>query len=187
MKGISAVTIWRRLKTENKQEAGFTLLETLIALAIMLVAFSAILSVESTSITATERAKQMNVVAMLAKNRMVKLEYEFEGKTFDEFKKEDSGTFEQPFGAYRWSTSVKEIKFPSFDVAGGKAGTEGGDAGGGENTDMAGFLVKLITNFLSKAIREVTVTVTWTKGSGEQTFSVSTYWVNLNHEFSLSE
>ncbi|HAR42276.1 MAG TPA: hypothetical protein DCS07_06545 [Bdellovibrionales bacterium] len=182
---------WLKLKTSDNPQAGFTLLETLIALAIMLVAFTAILSVESASITATDRAKQMNVVAMLAKNRMVTLEYEFEGKTFDEFKKEDAGTFEEPFQAYRWKSSVKEIKFPTFDVSGGRGKTEGSDAGSGggegENTDMTSYLVKLVTNFLSKAIREVTVTITWTRGSGEQNFSVSTYWVNLNHEFAISE
>jgi hypothetical protein len=44
-----------------------------------------------------------------------------------------------------------------------------------------------MSSYLSKAIREVTVTITWQRGSGTQNFSVSTYWVNLNHEFSLSE
>jgi hypothetical protein len=46
--------------------------------------------------------------------------------------------------------------------------------------------MKYITNYLSKAIREVTVTVFYKKGSGEGTFSVSTYWVDLNRQFTMS-
>lgn len=175
-----------------KGEQGFTLLETMIAMAIMLVAFAAIMAVESNSINATTRAKTMNVVAMLAKNRMVQLEYEFEGKTFDEFKKENSGTFEEPYQDYRWKTEVKEIKFPPLTIPGSKQGDSSGatpgPAGGAEGaTDAVELLTKLITQYLSKAVREVTVTVLWKKGGGEQSFSVSTYWVDLNHEFQLSE
>ena len=48
-------------------------------------------------------------------------------------------------------------------------------------------LTKLVTNFLSKALREVTVTISWKKGAGEQSYAVTTYWVDLNHEFQLSE
>ena len=76
----------------SNSNAGFTLLETMIAMAIMMVAFSSILMVESSSINSSMRTKQLNVVAMLAKNIMVESEYLFEGKTFDEFKKEETGS-----------------------------------------------------------------------------------------------
>src|SRR3954469_25884363 len=83
-------------------EKGFTLLETLIAIAIMLVAFSAILMVESGSLRTTERAREINTVSMLAKNAMIDAELAFEGKTFDEVKKEEKGTFPEPFASYSW-------------------------------------------------------------------------------------
>jgi type II secretion system protein I len=76
---------------------GFTLLEVLIAMAIMALALSSILSVESGSINASARAKQMNIVAMLVKNQMIKTEYEIEGKSFDEVEKEKSEAFEAPY------------------------------------------------------------------------------------------
>lgn len=153
-------------------------------MAIMLMALTAILSVESGSINATARAKQMNVVAMLAKNTMVETEYKIEGKPFSEVKKEDQGTFEAPFQDYRWQTKISEIEFPSILGGGGKSG-QGGDNGSQDETTA--MFAKLITNFLSKALREVSVTILWKKGSSEQKFSVSTYWVDLNHEFQLSQ
>jgi general secretion pathway protein I len=161
---------------------GFTLLEVVIAMAIMTLAFSSILAVEMGSINASSRAKQMNIVAMLAKNQMVDTEYKIEGKSFDEVKKEDSGTFEAPYQDYRWKTTVRELKFPP--IAGGAAAQSKGAEGGNQVTEL---LTKLITNFLSKALREVTVTVFWKRGTAEQSFSLSTYWVDLNYEFKLTE
>lgn len=171
---------------------GFTLLEVIIAMAIMAVAFSAILAVEGGAINASARAKQLNVVAMLAKNQMIDTEYVIEGKKFEEVEKEKSGTFDAPYQEYRWKRTIKEMKFPN--LAGGKGkkpdqGNAGSSATGGNNrqTELGDMVGKLITNFFSKAMREVTITVTWTRGKGEQSYSVSTYWVDLNHEFKITE
>jgi len=163
------------------KQAGFTLLETLVALSIMLVAFSAILMAESASLNSALKAKQMNVVSMLAKNIMVETEYKIEGKPFSEVKKEEGGVFPPPHENYRWMRTIKEIKFPTLSF--GKAGGEDQS----ETTNHMERLARLMSKYLSKAIREVSVTVSWKKGSGEQSFSVTTYWVNLNHAFELSE
>ncbi|MGK5085945.1 type II secretion system protein, partial [Bdellovibrionota bacterium FG-2] len=101
-------------RPDQAKDAGFTLLEVMIAMAIMLIALASILAVESSSINATHRAKQLNIVAMLAKGRMIKLESEFEGKSFSEFRKEDGGTFVEPYQDYRWTYKVKELAFPNI-------------------------------------------------------------------------
>ncbi|OFZ79339.1 MAG: hypothetical protein A2583_00915 [Bdellovibrionales bacterium RIFOXYD1_FULL_53_11] len=165
--------------------AGFTLLETVIALAIMTVAFSAILMVESASLSTAEKARRMNTVSMLAKNLMAETELKMEGKKFNELKEEEAGEFKAPFEEYTWKRKIKEIKFPNLGVGGSGKSGEGDDAGG--MNAAAEKLAKLMATNLSKAVREVTVSVVWKKGGGEQSFSVSTYWVNLNHEFQLTE
>lgn len=176
-------------RTVASDAEGFTLLEVIIAMAIMVIAFASILTVESGSLNASARAKQMNIVAMLAKNKMVETEYEIEGKTFDEVAKESSGSFDAPFQEFSWQTTIKEMTFPNLAL--GQGSPEGG--GGASNTqdsagsEMATMMAKLVTKFFSKSIREVTVNILWKRGSGEQRYSVSTYWVDLNHEFELSE
>ncbi len=184
-----------------KNAKGFTLLEVIIAMAIMVIAFASILAVEGGAINASARAKQLNTVAMLARNQMVDMEYKIEGKSFDELEKEESGKFEPPYEDYSWKRTVQELKFPNFSSSFGSAGgTSGGAAGqsndqssgsssGSSNTagGMQDLIVKQISSFLSKSIREITVTITWKRGKGEQNYSVGMYWVDLNNDFNFSE
>lgn len=167
-----------------RDSRGFTLLEVIIAMTIMVLAFASILAVESNSINATVRAREMNIVAMLAKGKMVDFEYKVEGKTFEEVRKEEGGNFDAPYESYRWKTEVREIKFPNMNLnAGGDKKKD--DGGGGDQ--FAEMLTKLVTNYFSKAIREIAVTIFWKRGSGEVSYTVSTYWVDLNHEFQTTE
>lgn len=164
--------------------SGFTLLETMIAMAIMVVAFAAILMVESGSIKTTERAREMNTVSMLAKNAMIQAEFDTESKTFEEIKKEESGTFPEPYQDYSWTRKIKEIEFPNINMnPSQKQDSKDSDSGSSDvATDM---ITKLVTQHLSKAIREINVTISWKRGSGVQSYTVSTYWVDLNHEFQV--
>lgn len=160
---------------ENKD--GFTLLEVIIAMAIMVITFASILTVEGDSINASTRAKQMNIVGMLAKNLMVETEYKIENTDFGEVKKEEVGIFDPPYEDYHWKREIRELKFPALTTS------ESSSSGG----DMASILSKLVTQFFSKAIREVTIVISWKKGSKEQKFSLATYWVDLNYAFQLTE
>ncbi len=179
---------------------GFTLLEVIIAISIMVLCFSSILAVESNAINATARARTMNTVQMLARNQLIETEYQIQGHLFDEIKKEDTGVFKEPFQDFSWKTEVKEIDFPNLTSL-ATAGAGGGDAGGGgsapagngiapatteqPNSDVMNQVTRNVTKYLSDALREVTVTISWKKGSGEQHYSISTYWVDLNHEFQI--
>ena len=158
---------------------GFTLLEVLIAMAIMVTALAAIFTIEGSSIGAADKAKKMNIVSMLAKNKMIETESDIEGKEFDELDKEKTGQFEPPYADFGWKRTIKELKFPNV-----------GSGGGGQddpNAQITEMIAKIFSNFLSKSIREVTVAVVWKRNGHEQNFTVSTYWVDLNHAFELQE
>ena len=167
---------------------GFTLLETMIAMAIMLVAFSSILMVESASINTSAKTKQMIAVGMLAKNLMVETEFAIRGKKFEEIKTEEAGQFADDFQDYSWKREIKEVTLPDLSalLGGAKPDASKSESASDSGSSTSELLSKLITNFLSKAVREVVVTISWKRGGGTQSFAVSTYWVNLNHEFQLS-
>ena len=158
---------------------GFTLLEVLIAMSIMVVAFGAILSIESSAINVTNRAKQTNIQAMLLKNALIQTELEIEGKSFEEIQKEKTTPFESPYAEYNWSRKVKEVEFPNLVPSAGD-----GKSGEDQGSEQLG---KIVTKFLSKAIREVEVSVNWKKAEKTYSVSATTYWVDLNHELALTE
>jgi general secretion pathway protein I len=166
---------------------GFTLLEVMIAMAIMVVSFASILMIQSNALDSAGKARQMNVVSMLAKGLMVETEYAVEGKTFEEFKKEEAGQFKDPYQEYTWKREIKEIKFPNINVGANPGAAEGNASAESGTTEATEKITKLMTQHLSKAIREIVVTITWKRGKGTQSFTLSSYWVNLNHEFSISE
>ncbi len=169
-------------KTSSVHSAGFTLLEVIIAMTIMVIAFSAILAIEADSIRASARAKQMNMIAMLARNLMVKTELLIEGKAFREVRPKDEGQFEAPYEDYRWRTEVKEIQFPNFAAMMPASGASSSNSS--QSAGMSLIFGKA-QDFFSKAVRRVLVTVVWMNGKKEQTFSLSTFWVDLSYELQI--
>jgi prepilin-type N-terminal cleavage/methylation domain-containing protein len=172
---------------DDNSQSGFTLLETLIAITIMLIAFASILAIQSNSINTSIRARTVTVAAMLLRNEMIDTEYTIQGKTFEEVETEKGGNFPAPFEEYRWTRVIKEIEFPNLNFASGNEKTGGGGDQQQGATEMVDLITKLVTQFLSKAMREVTVTVYFKKSGKELQYSATTYWVDLNHEFQLSQ
>jgi prepilin-type N-terminal cleavage/methylation domain-containing protein len=183
---LPARTLWK----DTPGQAGFTLLETMIAMAIMMIAFGSILMVQSSSLRTSMKSKQINVVAALARNKMVESELEWEGKPFSEIQKEKSGEFPAPYQDYKWKREIAEVKFPAFNLgtsAGGGEGEDGGGAGTAGAGDLLTRMGRIVTAYFSKAVREVKITITWKRGAGEQSYTIATYWIDLEAEFSLNE
>jgi len=167
--------------TPFKNNSGFTLLETLIAMTIMLVSFSAIFLVESGSIRAIQYSKQTTIVSMLLKKSLLDTEELIKNKTFSEIDKEKEGKFEEPYQNYSWKRKIEEIEFPEMNFSDGSSDKEGQE--NAENTKMVG---QIISKFISKSLRKITVTITGPKGKRTQSDSISTFWVNLNNEMQLT-
>lgn len=159
------------------RQDGFTLLEVMIAVAIMVVAFTAILTSQSSSIQLVIKSKEINTATWLARNKMLESEHLFEGKPFEELEKEKEENFPEPFGQYKWRREVKEVKFPDFSLP-----TK-------EETGIPEplrIVTQTLTRYFNQTIRELVVTVEWRRGTAEQKVQVSTYLVDLSKEFDFS-
>lgn len=174
----------------RRNEAGFTLLEVMIALAIVLICFTAILGIQGNSINSSIRTRQNHTVAMLLKKIITETEFELEGKNFQEIGTEKSGVFEDPFQDYSWKREIKKVAFPNLMSLGGNAasGQEGSSAqsAAGNSSNITELVGQIITKFLKTALRQVEISVSWKRGTGTLTESVTIYWVDYNAQFNLS-
>lgn len=134
--------------------AGFSLLEILVAVAILSASVLVLLSGQGSSFLASERAEHMTTAVNLARQKMSEVEMEVEAdiakNKFPEEDLEQTGEFDKPFGDYRWSYTIKKVEIPFV---------EGGEAEA-ENSLVLSY-VKNITDQISKSVREIRVTILW--------------------------
>jgi len=165
-------------------QSGFTLLEVMVAMSIMIVAFSSTLAIQSSNLKSSRKAKQTNIVGMLAKNQLLQTELEIKGKKFTELPDESHGQFEPPYEEYQWFRKIKKIEFPQISMAAPKSEDSKDDSTGSD--PVAEQMSQMVSKYLSNALKEITITVKWGEGKFEQKYAVSMYWVDLDTDLSFN-
>ena len=94
------------MNCKNFGPAGFTLLEVMVALAIIAIALTAVLGSQSQSLSLASEAKFRTTAAFLAQGKMA----EIEAEKPEDFTS-DSGDFGENFPGYRWDLSVNDVTF----------------------------------------------------------------------------
>jgi general secretion pathway protein I len=92
--------MWR---SKTQEASGFTLLEVMIATAIIAIALVAALGSQSQSVSLASEAKFATTVAFLAQKKMAELEVQ-DPKDL----RSDSGDFGEDFPGYRWESEVDD-------------------------------------------------------------------------------
>jgi prepilin-type N-terminal cleavage/methylation domain-containing protein len=132
---------------------GFTLLEVMIALAILGISLLSLYVSEGNSLLMSGQADRATVASFLAQEQMVEwrliLEDEIEKNKFPD-DKEESGQFEAPYSDYRWQRRVRKIEIPLALP----------DTEDGQKKAMF-HMMKGVIDEISKSAREVQVRVYW--------------------------
>jgi general secretion pathway protein I len=92
--------------------SGFSLLEVMIATAIIAIALVAALGSQSQSVSLANEAKFATTVAFLAQKKMAELEAK-DAKDLSS----DGGDFGEDFPGYRWESEVTEVTLEGFEEA----------------------------------------------------------------------
>ena len=106
------MTMWnrRRVKPQaHTRAAGFTLLEVLVAVAIVAIALVTFMGLHLRSLDATIRAQDLSTAVLLAQGKMA---------TMGEFPDtgEEQGKFEGPeLERFQWATAVTEHRLDALD------------------------------------------------------------------------
>lgn len=87
-----------------REKRAFTLLEVMIAVAVIAMSFTALLSAQSQSLSIAARSRFESAAALLARQKLAELEL----SGFDSLSS-GSGDFEDDFAAYHWQTEVADL------------------------------------------------------------------------------
>lgn len=178
------------------RRGGFTLLEVMVALAILAGAVLAISEIVSGGLRNHVRARELEVATLLARAKMAEIEDRFETEGFRADGETDEGTFEEEgHPEVRWRL---EVATPPQDLApeGLVRSLLGSDEGlaellpsPAEAPQLAPFqaqVAALLQNALlqlaeqvKRGVREVRLTVSWPGGKSEESFTVRTTMVVL--------
>jgi len=155
---------------------GFTLIEVLVALMIVSAAIMASASLWSGNFTVMRKSALNYDVATILERKMVEVEAKYKDKPLTEIPDEESGDFGSEFPQYRWILKSREMEFPDLTpIIMGQSE---------EPNEMLISMIKQMTEYLGKAIKEVQVSVFVRRGKREMEFSATQYFVDYSKEFS---
>lgn len=99
------------MRVTGSSEHGFTLLEVMIALALVATALTVLLSLGNRSILVGERIQRLTEATLLAQQKMTELELAARRSGFE--MRDEEGTFTEPNAGFRWRTGYSETPLGS--------------------------------------------------------------------------
>jgi prepilin-type N-terminal cleavage/methylation domain-containing protein len=169
----------------RRGQAGFTLLEIMVAIAILSMTLVVLLSIVTNNVRATNHAKMTTAATLLARTKMVDIEDYILDQGFTDNTETSSGSFKElGYPQFSWETTIERIELPA------DMGQMGRDKAAEETKDakdpmsmLTGFMGGMMSSFidpvrigLQESVRKVTVKVYWDEhGRKEQSFEVVQY------------
>ena len=115
---------------------GFTLLEIMVALAIISVALVSLLALGNRSITTHARLQQMTQATLLAQQKLATAEVDARLGRLEQIRQE--GVFPEPYAAYRWRLEFADTPLPSIRTI--TVTVAWGEEDRNESVDLTSFL-----------------------------------------------
>lgn len=177
-----------RLSLRPRRGAGgFTLVEVMLALAILGLALVMLMRSAAGSLFATSQAQMLGIVTDLARGKMYDLEEMLLKNGFNSSDQTERGDFEEEgWASVEWEAKIEEVELPNLDTmkeVGQQASSDGGKgladrtgakpppgagSGSGSGSDAqsatGGFIEQfygLISQLLKVGIRKITLVVKW--------------------------
>ncbi|MBE0598740.1 MAG: type II secretion system minor pseudopilin GspI [Desulfuromonadales bacterium] len=124
------------MKNGERLQQGFTLLEVMVALAIVSIALVTLLGLSNRSIGVNHKLQRITQATLLAQQQMTEIEvaaaqigFQFE---------ESEGVFDDPFEEYRWRIEYEDSPLPSLRLI--KVTVAWGDEARNEAVDLTSFV-----------------------------------------------
>jgi type II secretion system protein I len=176
------------IRVPHRRLAGFTLLEVLVAVAILAIMLTSLLGSQLNSMQATRYARDISVAALLAEWQLIELETQVRKEGFVRSDVELDGDFaEQGWDQFEWACTVHFVELPDYNQI-VEAKEDSDEASGAKDDNLVsagdqmfsalGLVWPIVKNAIESSIRKVTCTITWTSGNIEQEYDVQTFWTD---------
>jgi general secretion pathway protein I len=184
----------------TRRARGFTLLEVMIALAVLGAGLVVLLGISAADVRASYKAKLLTIATGLARSKMLDIEEDLLHNGFQDTDQTTDGDFSddgQP--RFKWSALVEKVQLPAAPPPAGGGGTPpvnaldslasggnqqallglaGGSATGALGASMVQAYFPLVAPVLENAIRKVTLTVTWKIGHDDESLKVICFFTD---------
>jgi prepilin-type N-terminal cleavage/methylation domain-containing protein len=163
----------------------FSLLEVMIAVAILAIGLVVLLQVQTRSVMLAQEARDMTVATMLARGKLLDCQADLVKKGFSVGDYDEQGTFdEEGYAQFSWECHGYKPDMPVADTADITQAMSGGgdDAPAQPGADMGmQFLAPIMSqmsSILGDSIRELVVIVRWGSGDETQEMRVTTHVID---------
>lgn len=175
----------------NMDQRGFSLIEVLIAMAILAVALVALIGTQSKSMVVNDHARQLTTASILAHDQMLALESELLKDGFNADTEFRTGNFDgREYKAFEWEALIEVLDLDPENLAsemqGQLLGTDseagalsGASAVSSQLPSMLGFVTLMLQNLTQERIRKVTLAVRWEDLKGEHVYTLRHFIVMM--------
>lgn len=152
------------------REKSFTLVETMVAIGLLVVFMAEVLNVQGNAAYFTQYSRNITRATYLGKRVMDQVEYYWTHKNFKEMKYE-AGDKDLPFEDdpdFFYRLNIRDWKLDIFQILQGSLGgsSEGESDGGGADGGMGDMISQQMEKILGKELFKVAhVEVSWTEGA----------------------
>ena len=172
-------------RAPNNRRSGFTLLEIMVALAILSSTLVVLIQVITNNVRATNHAKMLTAATFLARGKMVDIEDLIYENGFTDDNETETGNFkDQNFPGFRWEAAIERIELPTdMQQKAQDAATDKSQSSKDPMSALTGMMGGLMSSFLDpiriglqESVRRVTLRIFWDEtGRPNQTLEVVTF------------
>ncbi len=166
-----------KLRSEKKNKQGFTLLEVVLALVVMASGLFILTNSWASTYSRLRKTQVQVQIASLLERKVTEIEREYKNKSLESIPEEKEDNFGSELPQYTWRLRSKKFEMPNLSAM------LTAQPGGADPILMT--LMTTYTEFLSKCIKEVNVSVTFTEGKKPLVADVTIYMVDYNKSLPL--
>jgi len=167
------------MTTTRQTGRGFTLLEVMVAVAIMALAMGVITEIESHAIEKTNDAKAYIVATLLLRGKILDVQQKLAEEGFGDFSKVLEGDCsEEGFPDFRWAARVRKLEVPIPTDVGGDSANRPTEGSGGMSLTTLAPMLQNVGSVLENSVRELEVRVLWMDGKYQRHVALVTHVIS---------